>query len=255
MSYPQQFDIATGSASGWRSIKVEGRNTEIAQTFEPIAPSGIYRTPRATDAVQLRIRAGGNAADTATGLGAREIELYGINANGYEITEAIPTNGASASASTVNSFIRLMGARVSKSGTYATQTTGSHLADIVIESTAGALWGNIPVNGFPESVSQIGAFSVPIDYEAYLIGFRINAATGKTVDAVVFKRENILQTSAPYSPMAVVTELFNVAGFTDVQYDAPIYLPPMTDIGIMAVVDVQTARVGCGIGLLMRRVA
>ena len=255
MSYPKPFDIATGGATGWRSIKVEGRNTQVAQTFVPVAPSGIYRTPQASAAVQLRIRAGGNAADTATGLGAREIELYGIDVNGYEITETIPTNGASASVATTNSFIRLMGARVSKSGTYATQSTGSHLADIVIESTAGLLWGSIPVNGFPESVSQIGSFTIPVDYEAFLIGFRVNAAAGKTVDAVVFKRENILETSAPYSPMSVVTELFDIAGFTDVGYDAPIYLPPMTDVGIMAVIDVQTARVGCGIGLLLRRAA
>lgn len=253
MSFPIPFDIATMVASGWRSIKVEGRNTSVAQAFVPITPAGVYMTPQAGNPVQLRIRAGGNANDTAAGTGAREVELYGLDANGVEITDTIVTAGASASAASARSFLRLFRARVSKSGTYATQTAGSHADDIVIESTAGVLWAEIPVNGFPESVSRIGAFTVPADYEAFMIGVRINADAGKKVDAIVFKRENILQTAAPYSPMEVVTEFFNISGFLDVGYDAPIYLPPMTDIGVMAVIDVQTARVGSGLGLLLRR--
>ena len=254
MSYPKPFDIATGGATGWRSLKVEGRNTGVAQTFEPVTPSGIYRTPQAGGQVQLRVRAGGNANDTATGTGAREVQIYGIDVNGLEVMDAIPTNGASASIATTQSFIRILSARVSKSGTYATQTTASHLGDIVIESAAGELWASIPLNGFGESISRIGAFTIPIDYEAFLIGVRVNAAAGKTVDAVLFKRENILETAPPYSPMVVLTSLFNITGFEDVLYEAPVYLPPLTDVGIMAIIDVQTARVGCGFGLLMRRV-
>jgi hypothetical protein len=254
MSYPRPFDIATGGADGWRSIKIEGRNTDVAQSFVPISPSGVYQTPQAGNAVQLRIRAGGNANDTAAGLGAREVLLYGIDQNGFEITDTIVTAGASASLPSTRTFIRLLSARVSKSGRYANQTTASHFADINIESTSGAIWGSIPLNGFGESISRIGAFTVPIDYEAYLIGIRINAAAGKTVDAIVFKREGILKTSPPYDPMVVITSLFNLTGFEDLGYDAPIYLPPLTDIGIMAVIDVQTARVGCGLGLLLRRV-
>jgi len=254
MSYPRPFDSATGGADGWRSIKIEGRNTDVAQSFVPISPSGVYQTPQAGNAVQLRIRAGGNANDTAAGLGAREVLLYGIDQNGFEITDTIVTAGASASLPSTRTFIRLLSARVSKSGRYANQTTASHFADINIESISGAIWGSIPLNGFGESISRIGAFTVPIDYEAYLIGIRINAAAGKTVDAIVFKREGILQTAPPYDPMVVITSLFNLTGFEDLGYDAPIYLPPLTDIGIMAVIDVQTARVGCGLGLLLRRV-
>lgn len=254
MSYPKPFDIATGGADGWRSVKVEGRNTAVSQTFVPVTPSGVYRTPQVGGQVLLRVRAGGNANDTATGTGAREIEIYGIDANGLEVTDTIPTNGASASIATTQSFIRILSARVSKSGRYANQTTASHLGDIVIESTTGELWASIPLNGFGESISRIGAFTVPFDYEAFVIGLRVNAAADKTVDAILFKRENILQTAAPYSPMVVLTSLFNITGFEDLSYEAPVYLPPLTDVGIMAIIDVQTARVGCGLGLLLRRV-
>jgi len=253
MSHPTPFDIATGGASGWRSVKIEGRNTAIAQTYEPVAPSGVYMTPQVGAQAQLRIRAGGNANDTATGLGAREVQLYGLDENGIEVTATIATAGASASLATSQSFLRLLSARVSKSGTYATQSAGSHYADIMIESTDGTLWAEIPLNGFPESVSRIGAYTIPADYEGFLIGVRINADAGKTVDGIVFKRENILDTSAPYSPMEVVTEFFNISSFLDVGYDAPIYLPPMTDIGVMATVDNQSARVGSGLGILLRK--
>lgn len=115
------------------------------------------------------------------------------------------------------------------------------------------MWGTIPINGFPESTSRIGAFTIPANYEGFLIGIRINASAGKTVDAVLFKRENVLEVTPPYAPMEVVGEFFNVPNVLDVAYDAPIYFPPMTDLGIMAVIDVQTARVGSALGLLLRK--
>lgn len=252
MSFPKPFDIPAGLADGWRSIKVDGRNVAVAQTYVPIAQSGFYRVPQAGS--NLRIRAGGNANDAAAGSGAREIEIYGLDENGLEITERLATAGASASAVTVQKFLRVMDARVTSSGTYASQLAGSHTGSINIEATNSDLWATIPINGFPESRARIGAFTIPANYEGFLIGIRINADAGKTVDAILFQRGNILEKAAPYSPMSVVSELFNVTGFVDVGYDAPIRFAPLTDIGVMAKVDVQTARVGAGLGLLLRRV-
>lgn len=254
MSFPRPFDIATGSAHGWRSIKVDGRATNVAQSYVPVSAGLIYRTPQPSGAVNLRVWAGGNANDTASGSGARSIMIYGLDANGLEISETVATAGASASAATTQQFIRLTEARVASSGTYATQSAGSHAGDIVIEDTGGNAWGTITLNGFPEGVSRIGAYTIPANYEAFLIGFRVNADTGKTCDAMVFKRSGILDTAPPYQPMEAVVEVFNATGFIDLGYDAPIYLPPLTDVGVLAKVDVQTARVGVGLGLLMRRV-
>lgn len=254
MSFPTGFDIAIGATTGWRSIKIEGRNTTVAQGYVPVCPSGVYRTPQVGSQAALRIRAGGNAADSASGAGARAVRLYGLDVNGLEVSEVIETAGASASALSSTQFLRLLEARVVSSGTYATQSAGSHLADIVIEDSAGNFWASIPLNGFPESRSRIGAFTVPADYECFLHGIRINADSAKTVDALVFQRSGVLETAAPYSPMSLITELFNVTGFEDLGYAAPIPVPAMTDIGILAKVDVQTARVGCGLGLYLRRI-
>lgn len=252
--HPTPFSIAIDSASGWRSIKVPGRNTAVGETFVPVAPGGLYRTPQATAAVSLRIRAGGNAADSPSGAGARRIELYGLKADGTEVIEVLDTAGTEQSAATENQFIRLFQAKVVLSGTYATQTAGSHVGNILIEDTAGQLWTSIPLNGFPEGITRIGAFTVPVNYEAYLIGFRINTTAQKVVDGLVFQRSGVLETSPPYSAMTAILELFNVTGFVDESFDAPVYLPPLTDVGVMAVVSGQAARVNSDLGLLLRRI-
>lgn len=253
MSFPAPLDIASGNASGWRSIKVEGRNTLVSQSFVPVCPNGVFRTPQVGQEQALRIRAGGNAQDTASGLGARAVQLYGVGPDGLEQTETVVTAGVSASGLSSLKFIRLLEARVEASGSYASQAAGSHYGDITIEDAAGNLWAQIPLNGFPEGRSRIGAFTIPANYEGLLHGVRVNADSGKTVDALVFKRTGLLQTAAPYEPMELITEMFNVTGFQDLGYSAPIYLPPLTDVGVMATVDVQTARVGCGLGLFLRR--
>lgn len=252
--FPSPFTIAIGENRGWHSVKLPGRNTAVSQTFVPVAPGGVYMTPQPSEAVNLRIRAGGSALDIYAGTGAWQVKLTGLNAEGYEIFETIYTAGFLQSSATTQKFIRLFSAEVVASGTYATQTAGSHAADIVIEDTGGTHWTTIPLNGFPESITRIGAFTIPANFEAYLIGFRINAQAQKLVDAVVFKRSSILEEAAPYAPMTALTELFNISGFIDESFDAPIYLPPRTDIGVMAKIDNQTARVNSDLGLLLRRI-
>jgi len=248
------FTIAIDANNGWRSVKVLGRNKIVGTSYEPVAPGGVYPTPQPDEALPLRIRAGGDADDSADGTGARRIELQGLGINGYEIIETLDTAGTAASQPTLKSFLRLYRARVVLSGTYATQTQGSHAADITIEDTDGQLFTIIPVDGFPESTARIGAFTTPANYEGYLIGFRINAQAQKLVDAITFSRSGVLEEVPPYSPMTAEIELFNINGFIDLSYDAPLYLPPLTDVGVMAKVGGQTAQINSGLGLLLRRI-
>lgn len=113
----------------------------------------------------MRIKAGGNAADTAAGAGAREVTLIGLDASGNVVTEAIATNGISASSATTNSFIRLYRAYVSASGTYATAAAGSHTAAIVIENSAGGTdWLTIDATSFPLAQSEVS-----VDFEILVV--------------------------------------------------------------------------------------
>lgn len=212
-----------------------GRNEDIGTSFEPIAIGGIYRTPQVASATKLRVKAG-NAADTAAGNGARKIFIQGLDETGALVSEELTTAGESASANSTNDYLRLFRAYVSESGTYATQSAGSHAAAIVIEDSAGSNdWLTIDVTDYPKGQSEVGVYSIPLGSEAYLVAANIFVDTNKAVDVILFQRQSILQTAAPYEAMREVEYYAGVSGSFDVSPGLPIGpFPELTDIGFMA---------------------
>jgi hypothetical protein len=228
-----------------------GRHTTVDSTYTPITQSGFYRTPQATAAVALRVKAGGNANDTASGSGAREITLVGLNPSGDVITETLATAGASASNATVQSFIRLTDAFVSKSGTYASQTAGSQAGSITIEKSTGSEnWALIAAGTISRSVSEIGAYTTPNNKSACVTDIHVTSDADKKANIVMFKRQNILQTSAPYSALELVFELPQSFGLSDFHFDPPLYFPSLCDFGFMANVSASTVDISVGFGMM-----
>jgi hypothetical protein len=214
-----------------------GRNTACGTSYTPVTDNGVYRTPQVAGATQLRIKAGGNAADTVDGAGARSIKLWGIDAIGNEIEEVIETAGASASAATTNSFIRLYHAEVYESGTYGTQSAGSHVANITIEDSAGSEdWAQIQLNGFPSASTCIGSLTIPRNHVGLITSVKISIDAGgsKEMDVVLMRRSGILETAAPYSPILKIQEFIGMNDATDITFDIPFKLPELTDIGVLA---------------------
>jgi hypothetical protein len=236
MSYPTAEDISRGIVVGARSIHKFGRNAAVGASYAPVSIGGIYRTPQPANATALRIKAGGNANDTAAGTGAREITIIGLNASGALINETIATAGASASASTQQTFMRLLSAYVSTSGTYASQTAGSHVGSIVIENAAGGTnWATIFDTTFPRSETQIAVYTVPVNRSAIITDMNISSDADKKANVILFQRTGILQTSAPYDGMRVVEEFTQVSGLHNVVFPTPLGpFPELTDIGFMA---------------------
>jgi hypothetical protein len=197
-----------------------------------------------SEATALRIKAGGNASDTANGSGARAITLVGLNASGELISEVLVTAGASASAPSANTFIRLMDAFVSASGTYATQANSSHVGNITIEDAAGTgNWALISDGSFPRGDSEIGVYTVPKGRSAYVQAIRLGSSADKKANIILFKRSGILETVAPYSGMVLVAEFPEVSGSLQVEYDPPLAFPELTDFGFMASVSASTVDV------------
>lgn len=244
MPYPSGLHISRGLASGCRVIHCFGRNTAIGATFTPITRSGFYQTPQVSGATALRVKAGGNANDTANGTGARSIILTGLDANGDLISETIATAGASASAATSKTFIRLLDATVSASGTYATQSAPSHAGNIVIENAAGGTnWALISDGSFPRGDTEIGVYTTPKDRSAYITHLRLSSDADKKANIVFFKRSGILEAQAPYSAMTLVAEYPNVIGTQFLEFDPPLAFPELTDFGFMASIDASTVDV------------
>ena len=251
MTYPSSLDIARGLASGCRSFNKFGRNTSVGSSFVPVSRSGFYRTPQANAHVHLRIKAGGNANDTANGSGAREIVLIGIDEFGDYTTQALATAGASASAQTSKSFIRLFDVYVSKSGTYSTQTARSHAGTITIENAAGGEdWAVIVDGTLGRGKTEMAVYTTPRDRSAALRNVTISSDSDKKANIVLYKRENILEVAAPYTSMLLVTEYPQSAGLLDVVFDPPLYFPPLCDFGFLANVSASTADVSVNMDII-----
>jgi hypothetical protein len=230
------LEMASGAFSGLSVIHKFGADQAVGTSFEPITSGGVWPTPQVSGATALRIKAGGNANDTAAGTGAREVTIVGLDETGAEVTEALATAGASASSATTATFVRIYRAYVSSSGTYATASAGSHSADIVIENSAGtADWATINSTPFPMSQSEIGCYSVPLGCTAYISNIVVNVDSTKAATILGFKRENILETAAPYTAMRSFLELGGVSGEEFITPKIPYGpFPALTDIGFMA---------------------
>ena len=247
-------EVQKGNVAGHSIVQKFGRNPLTGTSFVPITSIGVYRTPQVAGATTLRVKAGGNANDTAAGSGAQEITLQGLDETGAEVTEILATAGVSASLSTTATFIRFYRAWVSKSGSYADMVTPSHTATITIEDTASTQdWGTIDLNGFASSQTYIGAYTIPLGKKGYLLSGKLRLDTTKVVDGIFFKRENILETVAPYTAMRAMLELTGLDSL-GYQFDPKSSggaLPALTDIGFMAKVATGTADVSVEMEILL----
>lgn len=242
------LDMARGLITGFSEIKKFGRNPVVGTTYVPLSIGGIYRTPQSSAATALRIKAGGNANDTAAGSGARSVLIEGLDASFNLLSESVATAGASASAATTGLFARVFRVSVDGSGTYATSSAGSHAGSITIENASGGTdWATIDATAFPKGRSEIAAYTVPAGSTGYVKLRNLSVDSGKTIDLVFFSRANADQTAAPYSPMEAQSVVTGVAGgsievFGGIDVPFGPYVGP-TDIGFMAKVSAGTASV------------
>lgn len=116
--YPAQMHGVIGDLSNVVIVRKFGRNPAIPTSWEPIWGVSSPVLPTLTTAKTIRVKAGGNANDSAAGTGAQQIHVIGLDANFDPIEEDIETNGTSASASTAQEFIRVHRIFVNRVGTY-----------------------------------------------------------------------------------------------------------------------------------------
>lgn len=233
------IEVAKGNIAGHSLVHKFGHNEAVGTTLVPIALGGIFRTPQVGSATALRVKAGGHANDDVAGVGARGVVLEMLDETGALVTESIATAGASASSDTVATAIRLNRHWVHPSGTYATATQGSHAGDIIIENAAGTEdWATISVAGFPKGQSEIGAYSVPLGFTAYVLSAEVFSDSSKVTTVVFFQRPGILKTAAPYDAMRMVFDATLEGIPTDIMPKSPLNkFEALTDIGIMGMVD------------------
>ena len=223
-------EVAKGNVPGHSLVHKYGRNKSNTSGNEAsVNELGVMQFPAA--ASTMRIKAGGHANDTAAGSGAREVTIYGLDGSGNEISEAVATAGASASAATTASFLRDYRGRVTQAGTYITtsiDTTGDNQGDIVIEDSSGTNdYLTIPIH---EGTTEYAGYHVALGTTAYLIGANIDVDASKSADVIIYQRQSILDSTAPVQSRRVVLYFDGVAGHIPFQPKSPITFPALTDI-------------------------
>jgi len=238
-------EVAAGNVAKHSIVNIFGRNDAVGTSFLPLALGGVYQMPQVAGATTLRIKAGGNANDTAAGTGAREITVVVLDETGAQVTETIATAGASASAATTVTALRLLDVFVSKSGTYPTTTVGSHADDIVIENGAGGTdWATIANTDFSRSRGEIGFYTVPLGFTAYIHSFSATVDSTKSASIIAVQRKNILETAAPFTAMCVSLELGGISGQDAINLKLPSQkLPALTDIGFLGMIATGTTEI------------
>lgn len=187
--------------------------------------------PWPTAAGPLRIAAGGNPADTAAGLGAREVTIYGLDENFEEVSESLATAGASASADTVNNFIRVFDVHVTESGAYGAANTG----DISIETNPGGVVLAAVLAGFGSA--QMSMYTIPATARsAYLKRFDVAVESNKVCDVTLWHRPSADVIAAPFEPPRVIKRFLGMEGPLSYESDEILFLPK-TDIWISATPD------------------
>tara|TARA_R110002126_G_C10490983_1_gene504796 strand:+ start:36295 stop:37494 length:1200 start_codon:yes stop_codon:yes gene_type:complete len=176
----------------------------------------------------LRIAAGGDAADTFAGAGARTVRVEGLDENWVFTSEDIATSGIGVSASTTTQFARCNRAYVVDVGAY----TASNVGDIVIENSAGGTVVASIETGFGQT--EMSMYTIPSGFTGYLryTQATVSAAANKEATVTLFSRRNANDTSAPFSNAAkrIIHKWPDLNTTASLDVFALPSLPEMTDI-------------------------
>lgn len=254
MSYfktPNDFliEVAKGKVPKHSLVNKFGAGN-LTTTLLPVSQDSEYPTP--TTAVSLEF-VSSSANDTSAGTGAREVTVVGLNSAWTEVTQTVVTNGTTPVALTTP-LLRLYRWYVSQSGTYATETAGSHAGTLTLRvAGAGATWSTFVITPFPIGQSQIGIYTIPIGYTAYLLAKNIFVDSTKTADIYFFQRPNAHDVTAPFTgTMRLFEREVGVTGGFELITPAPKgpFVGPC-DVGFMGKVSAGTGECSVEFQLLL----
>ncbi len=232
--------VAMDQAPQYSVVHKFGAAVGVGTSLVPVTTAKVYVTPTTAAALEV---VSDDANDTAAGTGARSITVEGLDENWEEVSQTVAMNGTTAVAIPI-SLLRVYRLKVATSGTYASSTAGSHAGTITVQAAgAGPEWAQIDLEiGMGLGQSQIAAYTVPAGKRAYLAQHMISIETNKSVNVLLFVRENADTVAAPYGVMRV--QQVDRAIVDDLRSKNEMLRGPYTgpcDIGFMAAATSQTA--------------
>lgn len=180
--------------------------------------------PWPTEARPLRIRAGGNPADTAAGAGARLVVVDGLDDDFNPITDVLFPAGAAQSAQTVAVFRRVQLAVVLQAGTY----SGSNVGAITIEDNLGVALAHIPAQA---GVAHMSQYTVPAGFRAMFTAVAITVPGNKAATLRFKIRRDADVVGPPATAALTVTQYDEFLGSELVDFPKrAAILEPKTDL-------------------------
>lgn len=212
------------------AIRVSGSNSDVGTaSFEDVASTGVINFP--TAAQTIRVAAGGNAADdNSAGAGARTVYVTGLDENYDPIADTLTLAGASASASTTNTYIRVNSASVLTSGTY----HGSNTGDInIAQTTSGTVMATIPAL---LGRAQEARYTIRAGYTGYITRANIEIDSSKSAEVRGNAADGSI-TSAPFGGATMVGRVLAGTGLNEFDLKTFPALPEKYDFWYEAKAD------------------
>lgn len=244
--------LASGDISNKSVNHKFGRNASVGTSWEDIwSVGGDYNFLTAAATLEV---IGLDANDTAAGTGAREVTICGLDATGLDISEAVATNGTSASSATSLSFLRVNRCFVSAVGTYG----GSNFDDITIRvSGAGSTLASIQgaettgTASYGAGQSELGVFSVPAGKTCFITHLTINVDGTKTINIKLVHRADLDDIVAPMSARRTIWGLDAVGGYVTQEFDSYLTFTEKSDIWFRAITSTGTSAVDISFDLIL----
>jgi len=218
-----EIDAALGLIEGVVAVHKFAANPDVDTTPEFVdvvggTYAGFLQAPAA-----VRVKAGGNAADTSDGAGARTIKVYGLDTNLNLAEEEITLAGASVSSPTTTQFWRIYRASVTGVGTYNAANTGA----ITVETTGGVVMATI---GAGVGSTEMAVFTVPVGYKLLVTGMFLVVESTNSATIRMWKHENMDDVVAPMTSKKLVSQWRDISGAFSPSIGVPWVFPEKTDV-------------------------
>lgn len=239
---PFELQVARGQI-GWHNAQFKfGFNPDVDDSLETVwAQGGLYSYLSAASILKV---SSSSLDDSATNPGARQVELFGLDADYNEISETVNLGGQTA-VNTSNSFLRINRMVVRSAG------SGGQNAGVIYAGT-GTISSGVPANKYAtiavgDNQTLMALWTVPAGYTAYLFQKDITAATTQnnkyaTISLVARPEGEVFQIKDKHV-------LDN--GVLHQEYALPIKFLEKTDIEVRCIGDSSSADIAVSAGLDM----
>lgn len=242
-SLDYSISISSGNLDGVDYVEKFGMNIDVDANKETIWDvGGIYEYLTVPDTVEINST---DPNDSATGSGARTIEVQGLDA-GYNLVSETITVGAGPGSIP---FIRVFRASVLTAGV-SSQNEGTCT---VIGANSGVLLAGIGVDGSGPNAAGRGqtfmaVYTIPEGKTGYLTQWTVGAGKQNT-DAVAFL---MTRTPSPNNGSFNSRDVITVSATTySKDYRIPLQIPARTDIEIRAYSTTNNSLVSSSFNLIL----